>query len=103
MRRIKRSATVTEEFQTLLAQGVPKFGYRLVAQKRDLVEEFVKSFLVDFPGGGGMDEDIGLHTYHVARTPSVLAYDFDDTELRLHLIFYEHADRTQIDPKNVVW
>jgi hypothetical protein len=48
MRRIKRSATFTQEFQSLLAQGVPKFGYRLIAQKRDLVEDFVTSFLVDF-------------------------------------------------------
>jgi hypothetical protein len=50
-----------------------------------------------------MDDDIGLHTYHVARTPFVVAYDFDDAELRLHLIFHEHADRTKIDPKTVVW
>ena len=63
MRRIKRSATFTEEFQRLLAQGVPKFGYRLVAQKRDLVEDFVKSFLVDFPGAGKCRSQTSLYIH----------------------------------------
>lgn len=103
MRRIKRSATFTLEFQALLAQGIPRFGYRLIAQKRDLVENFVKTFLVIFPGAGNVDPDIGLHTYRVARTPFVIGYDYNDDELRLHILFHEHADRTLIDPTNVIW
>jgi hypothetical protein len=68
-----------------------------------LVEDFVRIFLVEFPGTGGIDPDIGLHTYHVAKTPFVIAYEFDEDELRLHVIFHEHADRTQIDPNRVLW
>ena len=103
MRRIKRSATFVAEFQALLAQGLPKFGLRVVAQKRDLVEDFVRTFLIEFPGIGTIDPDIGLHTYGVRHTPFVLAYDFDDAELRLHTIFHESADRARIDPMSVVW
>ena len=75
----------------------------MIAQKRVLIENFVRTFLADFPGTGNVDPDIGLHTYHVARTPFVIAYDFDDAELRLHIIFHEHADRTQNDSTSVVW
>ena len=101
MRRIIRSVTFVEEFQALLAQGLPKFGHSVVARTYNRVEEFVQTFLAERPAAGLVDSDIGLYTYPVSRTP--FAYDFDDDELRLHIIFHERAGRTKIDPRDVVW
>lgn len=103
MRRIKRSVTFVEEFQALLAQGLPKFGYPVIESKRERVETFVIRFLAERPAAGTVDPDIGLYTYPVSKTPFVIAYDFDDDELRLHIIFHQRADRTQIDPRTVEW
>lgn len=93
MRRIKCSVTFVEEFQALLAQGLPKFGFRVIAEKRERVDQFVTTFLAERPAAGTIDPDIGLYTYPVSKTPFVITYDFDDDELRLHIIFHQHADR----------
>lgn len=103
MRRIRRSATFVQEFQALPEQGLPIFGYRVVTEKRDRVEKFVTGFLAEHPAAGRPDPDIGLYTYPASRTPFVLVYEFDDDELRLHIIIHRHADRTRIDMAAIEW
>ncbi len=39
----------------------------------------------------------------IARTPFVVIYDFDDTELRVYFIVHGCADHTRIDPNDVEW
>ncbi len=46
---------------------------------------------------------LGICAYHVTATPFVLLYDYDDTELRIHLIIHAKADRAQIDLSAVEW
>ena len=102
MRRIRRSQTYLREFHALLEQGFAKFGFEVVAAKQRLVGEFV-AFLARHPGAGLLDPDIGLRVSPISKTPFALAYDFDDSELRVHFIFHQHADRTTIKPNTVDW
>ena len=102
MRRIKLSRTFIEGFDRLLEQGEDRFGTAVVAQKRALVREAIANHLAHFPKRPA-DPRIGLCTFAVTATPFLLIYDFDDAELRVHLIIHARSDRSRIDPKDVVW
>ena len=102
MRTIRYSQTFREELRDLLAQGLPMFGPHVVAEKRRLVLDTVKNFLVHFPIRTP-DPVLGLCACTVSKTPFVIVYDYDDAELRVHLIIHSHADRSQIDLSTVVW
>jgi hypothetical protein len=41
--------------------------------------------------------------YPVTKTPFVVVYDYDDTELRVMFIFHARADLRSIDPVSVEW
>jgi hypothetical protein len=87
-----------------VGQPVPqeaRFGERVVAKKKALVFRTIRDHLDHFPASRVRDEDLGLHIYHVTNTPFVLAYDFDELELRIHYVLYESADRTRIDPATI--
>jgi hypothetical protein len=102
MRVVRYSRTFYEELATLLEQGVARFGVRVVGQKRDQVLKTITGFLVHFPVRS-VDPDLGIYSYHVTGTPFMLVYDYDDFELRIHLIFHGIDDRTQIDLSKVIW
>ena len=103
MRRIRRSLSYSEAFETLLEQGLHKFGFRVIDEKRERVEAFVSEFLATYPRTGTFDPDLGFFVLPVSKTPFVLVYDFDDAELRLQLIVHNRADRSQIDPTRIIW
>jgi hypothetical protein len=44
-----------------------------------------------------------LTVYRVAKTPFVVLYDYDDTELRVHFILPARADRRDLDASSVEW
>jgi len=46
---------------------------------------------------------LGLYAYVVSRTSFVLIFDFDDIELRMHMIVHKSADRDLLDPTTVEW
>ncbi len=102
MRQVRYSATFIRQFNTLLAHGEAKFGARVDDEKRDLVYDCIDNFLTRFPSKR-RDSDIDLHTHAIARTPFVVIYDFDDTELRVYFIVHGCADHTRIDPNDVEW
>jgi mRNA-degrading endonuclease RelE of RelBE toxin-antitoxin system len=42
--------------------------------------------------------------HHVVdRTPFVVVYEYDDTELRVLFIKHRHADRSDLDLRDVEW
>lgn len=49
------------------------------------------------------DQFLDIWSYTVTGAPFVLLYDFDDTELRVHLIVHAAADRMLIDLLSVQW
>ena len=52
MRRIRRSLSYSDAFETLLEQGLPAFGIRVIEQKRQRVDAFVADLLVPFARTG---------------------------------------------------
>jgi mRNA-degrading endonuclease RelE of RelBE toxin-antitoxin system len=79
MRNVRVSKTALDQLNALLTQGIEPFGVRVVAEKRNRVYS------------------------PIARTPFVVLYDFDDSELRVHFIFHRHADLGDLDPTSVEW
>ena len=103
MRQVRRSVSFIEEFQRLLRQGLAKFGYLVVEEKRALVEACIVGILAHHPSTRRVELAIGLYTYPVTGTPFVLVYDFDDSELRVHYIFHESSDRAALDMSRIEW
>ena len=102
MRTVKLSRSFYNELSALLQQGFPKFGALVVSEKRALVFDKIENHLVQFPNIP-VDRVLGICAYPVHNTPFVLLYDYDDRELRMHLIIHTSADRTLIDLSAVVW
>lgn len=103
MRSIRYSKTFRDELDLLLSQGEPKFGVAVVEAKQELVRTTITTHLAAYPRTGRIEPAHGLYVYAVRRTPFVLLYDFDDTELRMHMVVHTHADRTALDPLIVEW
>lgn len=102
MRLVRLSRTFNGELVELLSQGIPRFGARVVADKQALVFGTIENYLVHFPMRP-IDPVLGLCACRVDKTPFVLLYDYDDAELRVHLVIHESADRALVDLAAVVW
>jgi hypothetical protein len=63
----------------------------------------ITGHLATFPLTGHIEPEHGLYIYSVRRSPFVLLYDFDDAELRIHMVVHKGADRTTVDPSTVEW
>jgi hypothetical protein len=102
MRSVRLSRTFIEELAGLLEQGLPRFGRLVVDAKRALVVDTINNYLTLYPIRN-VDPDLGVCIRPVRKTPFLLLYDYDDAELRVHLIIHEHADRTLIDLSTIEW
>jgi plasmid stabilization system protein ParE len=103
MRNVRVSKTALDQLNALLAQGVEPFGVRVVAEKRNRVYATIEHLLAEFPAIKRPHPNLGLCVYPIARTPFVILYDFDDTELRVHFIFHRHFDLRDLDRGSVEW
>ena len=102
MRRVSLSRTYDDELDRLLSQGLQHFSVAVVERKRDQVEDTIRQFLARHPVRP-VDPVLGICAYEVAKTPFVPLYDYDDDELRIHLVVHESADRTKIDLSKITW
>ena len=102
MRRVRLSQTFRDQLDELIAQGYPKFGERIVTEKRDLVLRTITEHLARHPRRPRHPQH-GMCVYAVSKTPFVLIYDFDDDELRVLLIFHGADDLRRLDPNAVEW
>lgn len=100
-RGIRVSKTYQDELEKLLEQGIPRFGADVVEQKRDRVNETIE-YLAVHPVRP-KDRFLDIWSYQVSDVPFVLLFDFDEDELRVHLIVHASADRTQIDLSSIEW
>lgn len=102
MRRVRVSRTFVDQLNALLEQGFPRFGARVVTEKRERVFGFITGHLAYFPKTPA-DPELGLCLYTVAKTPFKLVYDFDDDELRVHFVFHASASLVDLDPRSAEW
>ena len=102
MRRVRLSKTFRDQLDELIAQGYPKFGERVVTEKRDAVLRTITEHLAAYPRRP-RDDRHGYCVYPVSKTPFVLIYDFDDHELRVLFIFHGRDDLRRLDPSTVEW
>ena len=103
MRTVRFSLTFNDQFNELLEQGEHRFGIAVVEQKKDIVYTTIERFLARHPNAKRPDPTHGLCAYPISKTPLVVLYDFDDSELRLHFIFHKHADLRDLNPATVEW
>ena len=101
MRSIRLSKTFLSEAEVLLEQGIARFGPIVIEEKRDQIKNTI-DFLTRHPKRE-KDRYLDIWSYSVTGAPFVLLYDFDDGELRVHLIVHAAADRTLIDLSTVEW
>jgi len=102
MRQVRHSRTFFQQLHLLLEQGYPKFGERVVLEKRNLVFRLIEQHLAAYPKIP-RDPKHGLCVYPVRKTPFVLVYDYDDAELRVLFVFHKHADLSDLNQSMVEW
>jgi hypothetical protein len=103
MRLVRYSRTFLGQLHDLLAQGHAKFGSRVIAEKSARVYDTIDFHIAEFPATGAYDRRLRLYTYPISQTPLVVIYDFDEAELRMHMIVHGRADRRRLDPRQVEW
>jgi hypothetical protein len=82
MRRVRLSRTYQSELKAMLRQGALKFGTTFALEKQAQINRTIRKFLALHPVHTS-DPVLGIYADPVSRTPFVLLYDFDDTELRI--------------------
>jgi len=102
MRRVRVSKTFVNQLNALLGHGFPRFGARVITDKRERVFDVINNRLAHFPKIPA-DPALGLCVYPVAKTPFKLIYDFDDDELRVHFVFHVGASLDDLDPQSAEW
>ncbi len=103
MRSIRVSRTYLAALHHLLAFGEAHFGRAVVDEKRKRISYVIRNVLAVYPTVGAFDESLEIHFYAVSGTPFVLLYDFDDAELRIHLIIHRRANRSSVDIADIDW
>ena len=103
MRTVRLSKTALEQLNALLEQGVPVFGARVVAEKRDRLYDPVQDFLAVHPRAKKPHRRLKLRVYPIADTPFMVLYDFDDAELRVHFVLHRGAYLRDLDPASAEW
>jgi hypothetical protein len=103
MRRVRRSRTAIEGLQTLLAQGLTRFGIHVINEKQRIVDNVIETYLAEHPQNGFRDSRRGFYHYPITDTPFTVVYEYDDAELRVLFIVHQRADRRRLDPTAVEW
>jgi hypothetical protein len=103
MRVVRVSKSFLSALHEQLAFGESRFGSGIVDEKRRRISYTISTLLTSYPAIGALDEGLGVFFHPVSRTPFLLLYDFDDAELRIHLIIHRQADRSRVDLAAVEW
>ena len=103
MKTVRLSKTFERQLTELLDYGEQQFGRAVAGTSKARVDRTIRAFLAAYPATKSIDPTLGLTRYPVARTPFVLLYDFDDTELRVHFIFHKRASLEDLDSVSAEW
>lgn len=103
MRRVRRSKTAIAGLETLLAQGLPKFGLNIIVQKQRLVDRAIETYLARHPRNGSKLRDKPYYRFDVSDSPFAVIYSFDDDILDVHFIVHKSSDTRSLTPSDVEW
>jgi mRNA-degrading endonuclease RelE of RelBE toxin-antitoxin system len=103
LRTVRFSKTASDQLDHLLDQGRQSYSDSFLEGQGLRVVETLRTHLIHFPASHRRDRDLGLHLCPIRKTPFIIAYDFDDDELRVHFVLHRNADRSLIDPGRVFW
>jgi plasmid stabilization system protein ParE len=103
MRAVVYSITFNDQLNAMFGYSDQHFGAMQTDQMKQRLYAKVDTFLALFPAAKQPDPELGLTLYPIHGTPFVVAYDFDDDELRMHFVFHKSTDTTAIDPGGAVW
>jgi hypothetical protein len=103
MRTVRFSKSFARSFDAKLAESEERFGVEVATRKRAVVMRTITSTLARFPGVKRPDVDLELVIYPIAQTPWSILYDFDDQELRVHVVVYSAQSLDDFDPASVEW
>jgi hypothetical protein len=102
MRNVRYSKTSIEHFNALLAVGAFQFGRGVAVEKQSRVYNAVDQHISLYPDKQ-KDTRLDLCVYAVHKTPFVLLYEFDDTEVRVFYILHSHMSRKGLRKDTVTW
>lgn len=103
MRTVRRSKTAIVGLQVLLAQGLPKFGMRVIMDKTKLVDSIIDGYLPRHARNGTKVPGKDFYRYDVSNTPFAVIYQFDDQFENVHFIIHKHADTRLLHTSDVAW
>lgn len=103
MRRVVRSRTYVSQLKALIEEGTAEFGPHVARRTLARVDHTLEIFLAGHPKAKRPRGKLGLCVYPITRTPFVVLYDFDDTELRVHFVFHKSASLEDLDPASAEW
>jgi hypothetical protein len=100
---LRISKTFDRQLVELLDQGAERFSEAIIDEKRRLVYDTLRNTILPFPGLKRADGTLGLVVYPITKTPFVVLYDFNDAEVRVHLILHRKADIDLTDRASIEW
>lgn len=89
-----------DSLQVLLAQGLAKFGLRVVTQKQQAVDHCIDVYLAEHRDRGLTNRRRKFWHYPVTHTLFVVC-EYDDAELRVLFIIHKNADSRRLVPSDV--
>jgi plasmid stabilization system protein ParE len=100
--KVLLSARVEADLANQLEYGTEQFGKAIAQRCFDRVDEFIFTFLSDYPRAGRYLEELDIYETWIARTPFVIFYRVDDEAQTITVLalFHHSQDRSAFDPKD---
>ena len=86
MRRVHLSRAFAYALKRHLRESAERFGLATARTIEQKIARVIFKHLPHSPLLGRQHTVLGRYVFHVPKTPFVLLYNFDDQELRMHLI-----------------
>ena len=86
MRRVRLSQAFVRALKRHLREGADRFGFATARSIERKLDRVIFHHLPRSPLLGRRHNGLGRYVFHVPKTPFILLYDFNERELRMHLV-----------------
>ena len=86
MRRVRLSRAFVRALERHLREGAERFGFAVVHSVERKLDRVIFQHLPLSPRLGRRHHGLDRYVFHVQKTPFILLYDFDEYEVRMHLV-----------------